>query len=188
MSTGLIAGIVGCGFVLLLGVWVVITYNGFIRMRNMTKEAWSGIDVQLKRRHDLVGNLVNAVKGYMAHEKDVLEKVTELRARAGNAQTVAEAGQLEGNLSQVLGRLFAVMENYPELKANENVMHLQEQLALLEDELQMSRRYYNANVRDLNTAIESFPSNLIASSFHFSMAEFFEVDNAEERQAPTVQF
>ena len=188
MGAGLITGLVILGFVVLIALWVMKTYNGLIRMRNLTKEAWSGIDVQLKRRHDLVGNLVNSVKGYLTHEKEILTKVAEMRAMAGQAQGVAQTAQAESGLSQALGRLFAVMENYPNLKGNENVMHLQNQLVSLEDELQMARRYYNGNVREMNTVIESFPSNIIANTFHFEQAEFFELDSAEEREAPAVQF
>ena len=188
MGTGMIAACAVLALVVLLAMWVAGTYNGLVRLRNFKEEGWSGIDVQLKRRHDLVGNLVNSVKAYMTHEKETLENVIKARAMASGATSVAEAAQYEGGLSQMLGKLFAVMENYPQLKANENVMHLQQELVTLENDIQMARRYYNGTVRELNVKVESFPSNIIAGMFHFTKADFFELDNAAERQAPTVQF
>ena len=183
----IIAGIV---LVLALGilVWGIGVYNGLIRLRNTKDEGWSGIDVQLKRRHDLVGNLVNTVKGYMAHEKEVLEEIAKMRAVAQNASGVAQAAQAEGQLSQALGRLFAVMENYPQLRANENVMQLQNTLTALEDEIQLARRYYNGTVREYNTRTEVFPSSIIARQYGFQKAEFFELDNVAEREVPQVSF
>ena len=183
----IIAGIV-LAVALVIAVWGIGVYNGLIRLRNLKDEGWSGIDVQLKRRHDLVGNLVNTVKGYMAHEKDVLEEIAKMRSMAQNAAGVAQAAQAEGMLSQALGRLFAVMENYPQLRANENVMQLQNTLTALEDEIQIARRYYNGTVRELNTRIEVFPSCLIARQFGFGKADFFELENAAERKAPQVAF
>ena len=183
----IIAGIV---LVLALGilVWGIGVYNGLIRLRNTKDEGWSGIDVQLKRRHDLVGNLVNTVKGYMAHEKEVLEEIAKMRSVAQNASGVAQAAQAEGQLSQALGRLFAVMENYPQLRANENVMQLQNTLTALEDEIQLARRYYNGTVREYNTRTEVFPASIIARQYGFQKAEFFELDNVAEREVPKVSF
>ena len=183
----IIAGIV-LALAVVIVFWGIGVYNGLIRLRNMKDEGWSGIDVQLKRRHDLVGNLVNTVKGYMAHEKSVLEEIAKMRAMAQNAAGVAQAAQAEGMLSQALGRLFAVMENYPQLRANENVMHLQNTLTALEDDIQLARRYYNGTVRDYNTRIEVFPASIIARQYAFQKAEFFELDNAAEREVPQVSF
>ena len=183
----IIAGIV-LALVLVVVFWGIGVYNGLIRLRNMKDEGWSGIDVQLKRRHDLVGNLVNTVKGYMAHEKDVLEEIARMRSVAQNASGVAQAAQAEGMLSQALGRLFAVMENYPQLRANENVMQLQNTLTSLEDEIQLARRYYNGTVREYNTRTEVFPASIIARQYGFQKAEFFELDNVAEREVPQVSF
>jgi LemA protein len=153
-------------------------------------EAWSGIDVQLKRRADLIPNLIETVKGYAAHEKDTLEKVVELRnrAQAVPAGDVAGRAQAEGLLSQALGRIFALAEAYPDLKANQNFAELQETLETLENEIQMSRRYYNGAARDLNVKVESFPSNLVASLFKFLKAPYFEIENPADRAVPTVKF
>ena len=183
----IIAGIV-LALALVIVVWGIGVYNGLIRLRNMKDEGWSGIDVQLKRRHDLVGNLVNTVKGYMAHEKDVLEEIAKMRSVAQNAAGVAQAAQAEGQLSQALGRLFAVMENYPQLRANENVMQLQNTLTSLEDEIQLARRYYNGTVREYNTRTEVFPASIIARQYGFQKAEFFELDSVAEREVPKVSF
>ena len=183
----IIAGIV-LALALVIVVWGIGVYNGLIRLRNMKDEGWSGIDVQLKRRHDLVGNLVNTVKGYMAHEKDVLEEIAKMRSVAQNAAGVAQAAQAEGQLSQALGRLFAVMENYPQLRANENVMQLQNTLTSLEDEIQLARRYYNGSVREYNTRTEVFPASIIARQYGFQKAEFFELDSVAEREVPQVSF
>ena len=183
----IIAGIV-LALVLVLVFWGIGVYNGLIRLRNMKDEGWSGIDVQLKRRHDLVGNLVNTVKGYMAHEKEVLEEIARMRSVAQNASGVAQSAQAEGMLSQALGRLFAVMENYPQLRANENVMQLQNTLTSLEDEIQLARRYYNGTVREYNTRTEVFPASIIARQYGFQKSEFFELDNVAEREVSKVSF
>ena len=184
----LIAGIVLVVLVVLIVAWVISIYNRLVRLRNLKSEGWSGIDVQLKRRHDLVGNLVNSVKGYMTHERGVLEDVTRMRSESQKASGVAATVAAESGLSSALGRLFAVMENYPDLKSSANVLELQNSLSHLENELQMARRYYNGTVRDLNTLIQTFPVNFVARKFGFTEAEFFELDNAEERIAPTVAF
>lgn len=184
----LMVGIVG-GFIVLLVivvVWGITVFNRLINLRTLKEEGWSGIDVQLRRRHDLIGNLVNTVKGYLQHEKGVLEEVTRSRSISREAKGVTEVAAAESGLNQALGRLFAVMENYPNLKGNENVMYLQETLDKLEQELQMARRYYNATVRDLNIIIQSFPSSLVARRFKFTEGEFFELDNVAETIAPEV--
>lgn len=175
---------------LAIGGYVIAIYNGLVRARQTTREAWSGIDVQLKRRADLIPNLIETVKGYAQHERAALEEVTALRARAQSLPSgdVAGRAQVEGMLGQALGRLFAVAEAYPDLKANENFVQLQNSLETLESEIQMSRRYYNGAARDLNIKVESFPSNLVANSFGFSQAEYFEIEDAQDRAVPKVSF
>ncbi|ODT33773.1 MAG: hypothetical protein ABS55_12510 [Lautropia sp. SCN 70-15] len=173
-----------------LAAWGVSLYNGLVKRRNLAEEGWSGIDVQLKRRADLVPNLVETVKGYATHERELLENVTELRnqARAAPAGDVAARSQIEGMLSGALGRLLAIVENYPELKANQNFLALQESLQGVEHDIQMARRYYNGATRDLNVMVESFPSNLVASWFGFGKKPFFEIEDAAAREAPKVSF
>lgn len=181
-------------FVILLALavaillWGVLIYNSLVRMRNMVQEAWSGIDVQLKRRTDLIPNLVSTVKGYAEHEKGTLEEVIRLRGLAQNAQGVGETAQAQGLLGAALGKLFALAENYPELKANANFAQLQASLGEIEEQVQLSRRYYNGAVRNLNIAVESFPSNLVAGRFGFEKAEFFELESPSERAVPKVEF
>jgi len=186
-----VAGILGGIAVLavIIVVWAISVYNRLINRRNLKEEGWSGIDVQLKRRHDLIGNLVNTVKGYMQHERGVLEDITRMRSSAQQAAGgVAAVAAAESGLSQALGRLFALMENYPALRASENAMRLQESLSKLENDLQMARRYYNGTVRDFNILIQSFPSNIVARRFGFKEGEFFELDNMAERALPQVSF
>lgn len=173
---------------IVMGAWVVSIYNKLVKNKNIVKEGWSGIETQLKRRSNLIPNLVEAIKGYVGHEKGVLESVTEARSRTGTASTPAERGKMEGMLGAALANVFAVAEAYPELKANENFMSLHGELSSLEDEIQMARRYYNGTVRDLNVMIESFPSNIIAGSFGFVQAEFFEIEDAADRAVPEVSF
>lgn len=173
------------GLVLL---WAVLTYNGLVRSRNLVEEGWSGVETQLKRRSNLIPNLVETVKGYASQEKGVLAQVTELRARTGQAQTAAERGKLEGMLGQALANVFAVAEAYPDLKSNQNFLDLQNQLSAIEDEIQLARRYYNGTVRNLNIMIESFPSNIVASLFVFTQATFFEIEDARDRAVPEVSF
>ncbi len=163
-------------------LWLILAYNSLVRLRNRAKEAWADIDVQLKRRYDLIPNLVESVRGYMAHERGVFEKVTEARARAMGAGPKDKAGA-ENMLSGALKSLFAVAENYPQLRANENFLKLQDELADTENKLQAARRFYNGQVRDLNTKIETFPTNLMANSFGFSKMEFFG-DIADGERAP----
>lgn len=173
-----------------LAAWAVSIYNGLIKRRNMAEEGWSGIDVQLKRRADLIPNLVESVKGYATHERGLLERVTELRnqARAAPAGDVAARSQIEGMLSGALGRLLAVVENYPELKANENFLALQESLQSIENDIQMARRYYNGAVRELNVLVESVPSNLLAKAFGFRCAAYFALDDARDGLSPQLEF
>ena len=174
--------------VVVVVAYVAVVFNRLVRTRQMADEAWSGIDVQLKRRSDLVPNLVEAVKGYAAHERNVLDEVTRLRgaAQAVPINDVAARAQAEGALSAGLSRLIALSENYPDLKASANFLALQQQLSALEDDLQMARRYYNGAVRNMNVMVQSFPSNLIAGMFGFSARAFFELADATERAVPTV--
>ncbi|MCL4184130.1 MAG: LemA family protein [Burkholderiaceae bacterium] len=175
--------------VLALVGYAIVLYNRLVRARQMAAEGWSGIDVQLKRRADLVPNLVETVQGYATHERELLQRVTELRnqARAVAPDDVAARAQAEGLLGGALGRLLAVVENYPDLKANQNFLQLQEQLAMIENEIQMARRYYNGATRDLNVLVESFPSNLVAGWTGFARRAFFETDEAS-RAVPQVSF
>ncbi|MBU3942493.1 LemA family protein [Patescibacteria group bacterium] len=175
------------GIILLIVLWVVFSYNSLVSFRNRTKEAWSDIDVQLKRRYDLIPNLVETVKGYATHERELLEKVTQARANAMNAQTIDEKGKAENMLSQTLKSLFAVTENYPDLKAAGNFLELQRELRDTEDKIQASRRFYNGNVRDMNIKIETVPTNIVANMFGFKKAEFFEIETVE-KEPVKVQF
>jgi LemA protein len=170
--------------VLLVLGWVVWAYNRLVTFRNRRREGWSGIEVQLKRRHDLVPSLVQCVKGYQRHEQDLLEAVVRERGEALAARGAGEAGGAETTLGRDLGRLVALAEDYPELKADAVFRNLMGDLVEIEDHLQYARRYYNGSVRDLNTAVESFPGNLVARAFGFASAEFFEVANASERLPP----
>jgi LemA protein len=176
------------GLVVLLVVFVVTLYNRLVALRNGAEGAWSDIDVQLKRRWELIPNLVETVKGYARHEQSTFEKVTAARSQAMQAHTPGEHAAAEGSLQGALKSLFALAEAYPELRANENFLGLQRELSGLEEAIQNARRYYNAIVRDLNTAIESFPSNLLAGPFGFVKREYFELDSAGERSAPKVSF
>ena len=168
------------GIIVVLAVWAVAIYNGLIRLKNRVDEAWSDIDVQLKRRYDLIPNLVSTVKGYAQHEKEVFEKVTEARTRAMAAQSAGDKAQAENMLSQTLKSLFAVAEAYPDLKANQNFLELQRELTDTEDKIQASRRFYNGNVRDFNTKIQVFPNNVFAGMLGFSAREFFEAEGGEK--------
>lgn len=169
-------------------LYVIVAYNGMIKMRNQVKEAWADIDVQLKRRYNLIPNIVETVKGYATHEKDVLTKVTEARANAINASGIQEQGKAENMLAGALKSLFAVAENYPELKANENFMQLQNELVDTEDKIQSARRFYNSVTRDFNTKIQQFPAKIVAMIFAFKAEEFFEVENEEEKEVVKVDF
>lgn len=165
--------------VVIVVLWAVLAYNGFIRKVNHVSEAWSDIDVQLKRRYDLIPNLVNTVKGYASHEKTVFDDVTKARAAAMGAGSLASKATAEDGLSGALKSVFAIAENYPELKANQNFLDLQEKLSDTEDKLQSARRFYNSTVMELNTSIASFPGNMIAKNFGFQKKEFFGLDASD---------
>jgi len=172
----------------LVVLWVIFAYNRLVTLKNRAKEAWADIDVQLKRRYDLIPNLVETVKGYAAHERELFERVTEARVKAMGAQTLKEKGEAENFLSSTLKSLFAVAENYPDLKASTNFLELQRELRDTEDKIQSARRFYNTNVRDLNIQIESFPANIIAKTFRFGKIEFFEIEEIAAREPVKVQF
>ncbi len=174
--------------VALLAIWFVFVYNGLIKLRVRTDEAWSDIDVQLKRRYDLIPNLINTVKGYASHESGLFERVTEARTKAMGATTAAEKGAAENALSGTLKSLFAVAENYPDLKANTNFLELQRELSDTENKIQAARRFYNGNVRDLNTKIQVFPDSIVAGIAGVKQREFFEIEEATERETPKVEF
>ncbi len=175
--------------VIVIVLWAVGAYNGLVKLRNLVQEAWHQIDTELQRRHDLIPNLVETVKGYAAHERETFEAVTAARAAAmTTGSSPAEQAQQENVLTQALGRLFAVAEAYPELKANVNFLQLQTELTNTEDRVAAGRRFYNANVRELNTRIETVPTSIIASIFKFVKAEYFEAEDPTVRQAPTVSF
>ena len=181
---------IGLAIAAVIALYAIMLYNGLVKARQVKEEAWSGIDVQLKRRADLIPNLIETVKGYAKHERETFEQVVELRNRAqavpaGDVQGRAVA---EGLLGQALGKLVALAEAYPDLKANQNFSELQASLQTIEDEIQMSRRYYNGAARDLNVKVESFPSSLLASAFSFAKAPYFEIENPADRAVPTVKF
>lgn len=175
--------VVGVVLVLAIG-FIVATYNGLVTLRNRVEEAWSDITVQLKRRTDLIPNLVNSVKGYATHEKEVFEKVTEARSAIMDAKGVKDTAEAENMLEGALKSLFAVAEAYPDLKANQNFMQLQQELVDTEDKIQASRRFYNGGVRDLNTKIQTFPANIVAGMFNFQAKEFFEVEDRASVENP----
>ena len=174
--------------VVLIPLYGILLYNKLVTSRNLVEEGWSGIDVQLKRRSNLIPNLIETVKGYAAHEKGVLEEVTRARAAATSATGVDATRQAENVLTSTLRQLFAVAEAYPDLKADENFQQLQSQLAEVEDQIQKSRRYYNGAVRQLNTKIEVFPSNIVAAQFRFEQADYFEIEDPQSREVPKVSF
>src|SRR3989338_4818952 len=171
-----------------LVLWVIFTYNRFVTFVHRAGEAWADIDVQLKRRYDLIPNLVNTVKGYMTHEAGTLEKVTEARAKAMQAGTVAEHGAAENMLTGALKSIFALSENYPDLKANQNFVELQRELSDTENKIQAVRRFYNTNVRDLQNSLESFPTNLVGNAFSFKTRDFFELKEDAARAPVEVKF
>jgi LemA protein len=180
-------GLIFLVVVIVIAFWLIAMYNGLVKLKNRVEEAWSDIDVQLKRRYDLIPNLVNTVKGYATHERELFEKVTEARSRAMSAGSAADKAQAENMLTNTLKSLFAVAENYPDLKANQNFLELQRELTDTEDKIMASRRFYNANVRDLNTKIETFPTNILAGMMGFAKREFFEAEGGE-KELPKVEF
>jgi LemA protein len=173
------AGYILLGILVIIVVWAVLAYNKFITLINRAKEAWSDIDVQLKRRYDLIPNLVNTVKGYATHETDAFENVTAARAQAMGAQNIVDKGKSENTLSSALKTVFAIAEAYPDLKANQNFLSLQSELSDTENKIQAARRFYNGNVRDLNIAVDSFPNNIISNMFHFVKMELFTLDEGD---------
>ena len=177
-------------FVVVLGgiLYAILLYNKLVRNKNMVAEGWSGIEVQLKRRSNLIPNLIETVKGYMAHEAGLLSEIVKLRSRSKETREMAEKSRIESALTRSLGDLLALAEAYPDLKASQNFLDLQDDLSQVESEIQMARRYYNGTVRNLNIAIESFPSSLIAERFAFEKADFFEIEDAAEREVPEVKF
>lgn len=181
-------GYIILGFIVVVIGYLVIVYNSLISNKNMVAEGWSGIDVQLRRRADLVPNLIETVKGYASHEDKLFRDIAELRAKSIAGGSVADQSATGQAMSVAMGKLFAIAEAYPELKADANFRDLQDKLSGVEDEIQLSRRYYNGAVRNFNIKIESFPSNLIANNFHFTKADFFDIGDAAAREVPKVDF
>jgi len=179
----IILGLIALGIILVIGI-----YNSLVRLRNETKNAWAQIDVQLKRRHDLIPNLVETAKGYMQHERETLENITKARSRAMGAEGVGNISKAEGELSGAMARFFLVVENYPDLKANENFLALQEELTSTENKISFARQNYNDQVLFYNNKIQMFPSNIIAGMFAFKPGEFFEIEEPSEREVPKVDF
>ncbi len=180
--------IVIAGVVVVVILWLVMTYNILVRMRNQVENAWAQIDVQLKRRHDLIPNLVETAKGYMEHERETLEAVTRARNLAQQAETPGEASDAERQLSSALGQFFLVVERYPDLKANQNFLALQEELTSTENKIGFARQFYNDQVMNYNTKTQSFPVNIVAGMFNFTERDFFEVELEAEREVPQVEF
>ncbi|WP_226294215.1 LemA family protein [Aquimarina algicola] len=180
--------IIVLGLIVLLFVAGISIYNGLVSKKNLMEEGWSSIDVFLKKRNDLIPNLMETVKGYASHEKELFENVTKSRNLAQNANTVSDQGNAENALKNSMMNLFAIAENYPELKANQNFIEMQNELSAIEEEIEMARRYYNGTVKDNNIAIESFPSNIIANMFNFDKGTFFEIQDASQREPTRVSF
>ncbi len=172
----------------IVAFYFISVYNTLVTLKNKVQEAWSSIDVMLKKRNDLIPNLIETVKGYAAHERNTLDSVTQARAQSVNAKTVGEQKAAEENMNKAMMNLFAVVEQYPDLKANTNFINLQQELSAIEGDIEKSRRYYNGTARDNNIAIESFPSNIVANMFQFNKVEFFELSNESEREVPKVKF
>ena len=182
------AALIILAVVVVVVIFVVGIYNALVRLRNQVDNAWSQIDVQLKRRHDLIPNLVETAKGYMEHERGTFEAITEARSKAMGAGNVSEAAKAEGMLSEALSKFMLVVENYPDLKANQNFLSLQEELTSTENKIAFSRQGYNDQVLFFNNKIQMFPSNIIANSFNFTKRDFFEIEDAAEREVPKVSF
>jgi len=176
--------------VAIIVIYAIVSFNRLVSLRNRAKEAWADIDIQLKRRYDLIPNLVNTVKGYATHESTVFDQITKARAAAMGAGSLADKGQAEATLAASLKSVFAVAEAYPDLKANQNFLSLQTELTDTEDKIEAARRFYNANVLDLNTSVQTFPGNFIASTFHFTAMEFYQLEGADmaAKDAVTVKF
>ena len=186
VMVGVLLGLVGLVIILVLAI--IVMYNGLVRLRQQVRNAWSQIDVQLKRRHDLIPNLVETVKGYAAHEKETLENVTKARSQAVQAQGVAQQAQAENLLTGALGRLMLVVEQYPDLKANQNFLSLQEELTSTENRIGFARQHYNDSVMQLNTKIQTVPTNIVAGMTGFKEEDFFEIEEPGEREVPEVKF
>jgi LemA protein len=185
----MIPALIVIGVLVVLTVFVLVgMYNSLVRLRNQVDNSWSQIDVQLKRRHDLIPNLVETAKGYMEHERQTLESITEARSKAMGAGSVSDTAQAEGQLSEALSKFFVVVENYPDLKANQNFLSLQETLTSTENKIAFARQNYNDQVLFFNNKIQMFPSNIVAGMFNFRQRDFFEVENATEREVPNVSF
>lgn len=184
----MVAGIIIIVLILLVVFYLISSYNSLIRLRNQVKNAWAQIDVQLKRRHDLIPNLIETVKGYMNHERTTLENITNARSKAVSAQTVSEKAKAEAQLTEAIGKFNLVVENYPNLKANENFLALQEELTSTENKISFSRQSYNDQVLFYNNKIQMFPSNLIATMFNFKQEDFFQVEDQTEKAVPKVNF
>ncbi len=184
----MVASIIVAVVIVLLIIFVIGIYNALIRLRNQVNNAWSQIDVQLKRRHDLIPNLVETAKGYMKHERGTFEAITEARSRAMGAKTVSEASKAEGALGEALSKFMLVVENYPDLKANQNFLSVQEELTSTENRISFARQSYNDQVLFFNNKIQMFPSNIIANMFNFARRDFFELEVAAEREVPKVSF
>lgn len=183
--------LIGGGLLVVLGLWAAIVYNSLIRLRNQVDEGWSDIDVQLKRRHDLIPNLLETAKGYLSHEKELLENIAKYRSQAMAAQQSGDTAKLaasESMLGGLMGKFQIAVEAYPDLKANQTMMQLMDELSDTENKIQAARRFYNGVVRDFNTKLQVFPNNIIAGILGFKAREFFEIENTEERQAPQVKF
>lgn len=188
MSTFLVILLIIAALGVMILFYGINIYNQLVRLRTLVEEAWSGIDIQLKKRHDLIPNLVETIKGYASHESETFERVINARAKAMGATDIKSAEAAENNLNSALSRLLAVVERYPDLKANQNFIRLQDELSLIESDIEKARRYYNGTSREYNILINSFPSNIIANMFKFVQKSFFELDNEAEREAPKVQF
>ena len=188
MTPFIITSLVLGGIVAIVSFWFMGTFNKLVHLKAMVDEAWSGIDVQLKRRYDLIPNLVETVKHYAAHEKGIFEEIARMRAASMNASGVEQRAHAEQGLTRALRRLFVVVENYPTLKANESFLSLQNQLTVLEHEIQLSRRYYNGTARNYNILVKSFPSRIVANLSSFDAVPYFELTSSEEREVPRVQF
>ena len=176
------------GIIGLIVLWAIVTYNGLVRLKNLVKEGWSGIDVQLKRRHDLIPNLIETVKGYKGYEEKVLTEVTKLRAQSDATNDVKEKSQIESLLAGRIASILATAENYPDLKASESFVNLQKNLSDIEEQIQLARRYYNGTARELNTKVQSFPSMIIANICNFKSVDYFEITDNSERAVPQVKF
>jgi len=184
----MVISIIVISVIVLLAIYLIVLYNSFVSKRNVLEEALSGIDVILKKRFDLIPNLIETVKGYLTHERATLESIVNLRNQALSAGSADEKLQLDKKLGNAVGAIFALAENYPDLKANTNFLSLQEDLTEIETEIERSKRYYNGTVRDYNIAVESFPGNLFANSFGFAKKNFLELEDAAQRETPKVQF